>query len=528
MVTLLLAMLLVLVVASANAGNLVLGRVLTRVEDLRLRAALGASRLRLVLSAACEPLLLTIFGVALGLAVGAMLLGMVTRLDAGHLPRLADAGLDVRAVLFALLIGAGVAVVVGAAQAGFVLRLRLTSPGTTARTVGRGGAARRTRDVLAVVQLGLAAALLIGSTLVARSFIALRAVDPGFDAEGVLALTVVLSWNRVSTLEERSAFTATLLERLRALPGVTDAGMVNSLPLSGSNSTSSFTLPSLASQEPRAAALRGVSPGYARTLRIPVRGREFTDEDLARDARTALVNEAFVRRFLGDREPIGERIALQDGALVVEIVGVVGDIRHYGLAESARPEMYLPYTRETLSSKTYVVRTRGAPLALAPEVRRVLDDVDPDQPIRDLELLESVIARSIAVPRFNAAAMTLLAVLAVVLAAVGLFAVLSALVAERLRELAVRMTLGAGRTSIVGWVLGRTARLALPGALLGWLVARWAGRALESQIAGVTLNGSATVALALGAFLAIALLASLAPAARAGGTDPARVLRDDN
>jgi putative ABC transport system permease protein len=247
------------------------------------------------------------------------------------------------------------------------------------------------------------------------------------------------------------------------------------------------------------------------------------------------VNDAFVSRYLANHEAIGTRLELQGGELQTEIVGVVGDVRHYGLSQPARPEIYVPLTADFLTSKSFVIRTNGEPYALASSVGRTIHDLDPEQPLRAVESgrgvantisMADLIGASVAAPRFHAVILLLLASVAVLLAAIGLFAVISQSVAERTREIGVRVALGAERGRVVGWILSWSGRIAVAGIALGLLLTLAAGRVLEALLFGAPARDPAILAGSVLALLAIATFATLVPAARATRVDPAVVLRE--
>jgi putative ABC transport system permease protein len=532
------AMALVLFVACANVGNLALNRTLGRRAEFAVRSALGAGAARVARIAVIESFLVTAAACAVGLILARVLVGLLVTLEPGNLPRMASAAIDVRVGIVTLAMGVMVGVLVAAIP---VLQARRADPGrilgAAGRTAGAGRGWRRFRDALAVAQLSLGLALLTGSALVAQAFDRLRSVTPGFEADGVLTATVALSWDRVPTIERRVAFIEAVLERLRALPGVESAAMINSLPFSGSHQQQTFAIAGEVVQPDREpfAALRGVSPDYIRTMRIPLRGREFVAADLAGRPSVALVNDAFVSRYLPGRGAIGTYLVLQGGELQTEIVGVVGDLRHYGLSQPARPEIYVPLTADFLTSKSFVIRTNGDPYALAASVGRTIHDLDPEQPLRSVEngrgvantiSMADLIGASVAAPRFHSVILLLLAAVAVLLAAIGLFAVVSQAVSERTREIGVRVALGAERGRLIGWVLSWSGRIAMTGIALGLLLTLAAGRVLEALLFGANARDPAVLAGSVLSLLAIATLATLVPAARATRVDPAVVLRE--
>jgi putative ABC transport system permease protein len=499
------------------------------------QAALGAGTARLVRAALIEALLLSCASLIAGICVAYGFIAAVHSLNPGSLPRLGDTMLDVRvfaataglAVIAALLVAAVPALHAAHSNAADSLRGRTQS----------GGAGRRHslfRNALAVLQLALALALLIGSGLALLGFAKLRNVSPGFDQEELLTATVVLSRERVPEMERRAAFVTQVLERLRATPGVSSAAMINSLPFSGSHAQQTFEIagvPVNPDAEPFA-GLRSVSPDYARTMGIPLRGRELVASDIVAMPAVVLVNDALVARYFAGRDPIGERLLLQDGELEVTIVGVLGNVRHFSLAEPARPEMYLPYTSDFLSSKTFVVRTAGDPYNVLDGVRRAILDTDPNQPLRAVGLrgaeaiaMSDLIDDSVAGPRFYSSILAVLAALSVILSALGLFAVISHIVTERKHEIGVRMAVGAEGWHMLRWILGRTGRIVALAVVGGVGIVLAAGRVLESLLFGVSAREPGVLAAATAGFLVIALLATIQPTRRAMKMDPAEILR---
>jgi predicted permease len=531
------AMGLVLVVACANVGNLMLNRSLARSGELATRAALGAGRGQLLRPATAEAWLIALAGTVLGGLVAAGLLSAVRALDPGDLPRLASATLDVRALAGTALAGLLVALLLSVLPALQARRGAVsdTLRAASSRTGGTRGA-RRARDLLATLQLALALALLAGSSLALRGFLLLRNVSPGFDATGVLTATVALSWARVPEPARRAAFTAAVLDQLRAIPGVRSAGMINSLPFSGSHAQQTFAIAGVPQDPDRApfAGMRAISPGYMATMRIPLRGRDFTAADLTGPTAAVVVNETLVRRYFPDGDAIGQKLILQNSTVTAEIVGVAGDIRHFSLEEAPRPEVYLPYSADFLTSKSFVVRTDGDPLALAPAVRAAILRVDPLQPLRatgpeggETIPMQAMIRASLSGARFHTLVLVVLAALAVVLSMIGLFAVAAMLVTERAREIGVRMALGAEPRRVLSWILARGARMLAAGMLAGAVLLLIAGRALEALVFGLSPRDPLTLLSASAAFLLTAVVALLTPARRATRIDPARVLRQD-
>jgi len=531
------AMGLLLLVACANVGNLMLNRALSRQGEFATRAALGASGSRLALQSLVESIGIGLAAAGAGVLIAGALLAGVRRFDPGQLPRLSEATVDSRVLVVSALIGLAVGIVLALIPA---LRGARANVHDALRATARSGhavaGARRLRDAMAVLQLALALALLAGSALVVRGFLGMRAISPGFEPQGVLVATVALSWDRVSDLEQRAAFTTDLLERLRATPGVQSAAMINSLPFSGSHQQQTFAIDGVPvdDRSPPFAALRGISPDYFTTMQIPLRGRDFDQSDLVRAFPAVIVNDAFAQRWLARQQPIGRRLIMMGGDVNAAIVGVVGNVRHYGLHRPAVPEIYFPYPADQLTSKSYIVRTDGDPAALANAVRAAIHDVDPAQPLRasgpdhaETVPLADMIHASLAGVRFYTLVLVLLAAIALALAAVGLFAVVAITVTEHRHEIGVRMALGAERRRVLAWILARCARLAAIAFVAGLLLLFAASRTLEALLFGASTRDAAALTFAIVVFTLITFIAIIAPASRVLHLQPARVLRQD-
>jgi putative ABC transport system permease protein len=529
------AMALVLLVACANVGNLVLNGALAGEAEAGVRTALGARRSRLARSVLIESLLAGGVGAVLGLPFAVALIALARAFDPGDLPRLAAASVDLHTVVFTGIVAVGVGFLLGLYPAWRASRASARDALRSARS-GGSRAGRRVRDAMAIIQLAGGVALLATSLLAVRGFLRLRAVPPGFDPADVLTAAVVLSWNRVPQLEDRVAFTRSVVDRLRALPGVESAAMINSLPFSGSSARQTFAVdgrPSPNGDEPFA-GIRAISPDYAHAMRIPVRGREFRDSDLAGDPAVVLVNETLARRYFSASDPLGEHLILFGGDMHAEIVGVIGDVHHSALDAPPVPEVYVPFTADGLSSKTFLVRSTRDPVSLGSDVRDAIHSVDAAQPLRpagadrtETVPLEALVRASMAGRRFRTLVLALLAGLAVSLSVVGLSAVVSVTVTERAREIGLRMALGAGRATVLRWIFARSARLAAIGLVAGLFVVLAGGSALQAFLFDVNARDPRTLLFTLAAFCLAAIPAILAPAFRATRIDPGRVLRQD-
>jgi putative ABC transport system permease protein len=518
----------VLVVACANVANLHLARLLHRRHDIAVRKALGASRRRLLQGSIAESLVLALLGGALGVGLAAASLRAFLYFEPGDLPLTQRIEIDGAVLLVTLAISVSTGLLFGAVPGLLVMRqtVRAAVQHGDGRTVAGGRHPARTAMVAA--QVALAFAVAIAATLVGQSFARLSAVPSGIDADRVMTATVALSWDRVSTLAERSQFIRGVLERIEEIPGVESAAAINSLPFSGSNSWSVVWIDGTPAADPSrqpVAAFRNVTARYLQTMGIPiVRGRPLDEADM-QEVTAAVINESFAASYFARLDPIGRVLGLEDGEITVRVVGVAADVHHFGLDAAPRPEIYLPYTRDWLTSKTFVARAAGDPELIAAAMREAIVAADPDQPLRDLHSMREVIAATTAGPRFNALAMGLAAVIAVGLATLGLFGTISYMVAERTRELGIRLALGGTPARVIGRVLGYGTALAGIGVLAGVLLALAGSRALQGLLFEVTATDPASYALVAILFVFAAALASYLPARRASRVDPVIVMR---
>ena len=520
-------MLLVLVIACANVANLSVTRMLARGRELATRVAMGASRSRILGQILTESLLLSLAGAAVGLGLAYGGLEVLRALEPGELPRLDSVAIDARVLLFSL----GLAI---AAAVGFGTLAALVASGTDPAQrlrAGRAGSPAsgwRLRGTLATAQLVTSFALLAGAGLLGRSFSRLISTDLGFDPEGVTAATVALAWGRVTTYEERAAFTRDVLDEIRSLPGVESAGMINSLPLSGSSAQTRVSIEGVTEEgrEP-AVAVRGISPGYFETMGIRIRhGRDLRSDDL-QEVGSVLVNDLMAAMYWPEGDAVGRRLWLGGVDEPMTVVGVIDDVKHYGPDRDVRPELYTPYSTEGLTSKTYVVRSSQEPGAMAEALRAAVRRVDPEQPVREIRSMTEWTRRATADARFQAVMMAAAAVLAMILACVGLFAAVSSLVGERTREIAIRMAMGARGEKVLRLVLGQAGLIVSLGIGGGVLLALVLGRVLESFLFGVAPRDPLVFAVVALGFVLLAMVAAYLPARRAIVVDPALVLRED-
>ncbi len=521
----------VLLIACSNVANLVLGRAASRQGELATRAALGAGRGRLVEQLLTETGLLWLGGGVLGVFIGGGALRLLLRAAPRTLPGGVVPTIDAPVLGFTLLLTAATA-----ALFGLVPALRFSSPRFTMalKEGGRGGSEgmghARLRSTLVVGQIALTLILLVGSGLLLRSFRELLGVDAGFRPDHLLTMEYRLPANKYPHGAQQWQTHRQILERVRAVPGVVSAALVHGLPFSGNGSTGSFEVvgrPAGDDEKPRA-RMNAVSAGYFETLGIPLlRGRSFTPADRADSPPVVIVNRTLADRYWPGEDPIGRRLRIDDDPepIEVEIVGVVGDTKQYGLDEPVTPYIYASQAQDPGIFDTLAVRTQGDPMQLASAVRAAVWSVDPEQPVWKVRTEESLLDRAVGTPRFLAQLMSGYALMALLLAALGLYGVVSFSVAQRTNEIGVRMALGARARDVLRMVLRRAFTLAVLGVAIGLAGALALGRAVQSLLFA-TRASDPLVLLGVALLLAaVTLLASLLPARRAARTDPSTALR---
>ena len=526
LVLLLAAVGLVLLVACANVGNLLFARAIGRRKELATRAALGAGRARVFQQLLIESLVLACAGGAAGVLLAYASLRAFAVLLAGQVPRADEVTMDPRVLGFALGASILTGVLAGALPAFRAGRTELTD---ALREGGRGGAALgiRTRRLLVVCEVALSVVLLMGAAVMLRSLLALRTVDAGFDSSGVLTLEVFLPEARYSTPAQRTAFFDEALQRLRALPGVTAAGAIDDLPLMG-GSVQPIVVegrPELLPRDQPTVQVRALTPGYLRAMSIPLlHGRDVE----AADVDVMLVSRGAAKLLWGEADPIGQRVTLPlvSRKLARRIVGVVADVKQDGVAERPQPTVYT-YTRERSSAGlTLVARTSLPPSSLATAAVSAIRALDPEQPVENVRTMVEVRDALLSSERFSALLLGLFAALALALASVGIYSVLSYIVRGRSREIGIRSALGAQRRDVVRMVLREGMTPALAGIASGALAALLASVSLERLVFGVSASDPLTLAAVAALLALVALLASLVPAYRAARVAPATALRD--
>ncbi len=531
---------LVLLIACANVSHLFLARSITRRRELAVRAALGASRGRLAGQLLTESLVLALCGGLLGLLLAWGLTRAIPALAPDNLPRIQEIRLDGRVLAFAGAVSLVAGVLAGLVPAWRVLRrgpeLTLQEEGGTRAT---GGAGRGLRSSLLVVEAALAVVLLVGAGLLVRSFARLVEVDGGFEPDHVLTTQIYVP-DPSREPAQNAALLAALLARLKALPGVVAAGAANMAPLSGSTAMVGFDLPPTAPGGKPAFVrtnLWVVTPDYGRALGLRIRtGRFLESADAHNGTRALVVNEEFARLYLKDGRPVvGRRIpGLFDdagtGGQVTEIVGVVANVLMDGPGQAPKPEIFVAAREQgerRLRRPFVLVRTVGDPRSLAPELRRLVREIEPRAALDGVDLLTHRLSAAVAQPRFAAAVLTAFSALALVLAATGLYGVLTYNLSQRRREMGIRVALGATRAGILRLVLREGLAITAAGLVLGIGAAWGVTRVMRSLLFGVTPTDPASFVIAPLALLAVALIACLLPARRASVVDPAEVLRSE-
>ncbi len=520
---------LLLLIACVNMANLLLARSVTRHREFAVRAALGASRGRMVRQTLTESVMLALCGGALGVLGAIWGTHGLRAIGPFDLPRLDEIHVNAAVLAFT----AGISLLTGVVF-GLIPSLQLSTRqfAQGLKQTGRTSAPaahKRLSSALVVCEIGVSLTLLVGAGLVLKSFWRLTHVNPGFQTEHVIAARLSLNAPAYTEAANRASFWKHLEERVVSLPGVESAGATSELPLSGEHSDNPFYIEgrTYAPSEFDDANFRQVTPGYLAALRIPlVSGRWFSERDTQTSASVTVVNQAFAGRFVGAQNPLGKHLqVLGDPQKMREIVGVVGNISHSALSDPKQPEMYVPYAQYSPPTMEIVVRTAGNPASLAAALRELVHAIDKDETLSAVRSMDDVLDASVAQPRFSSGLLGLFAALALLLAAIGLYGLMAYSVTQRTNEIGVRMALGATRKDILTLVLKHGSLLAFAGIGLGLLVSAAATRLLTSLLFSVTPSDPQTflgVALLL---VVVALGACYIPARRATRVDPMVALR---
>ena len=525
------AVALVLLIACANVANLLLARGAARAREVALRTALGATRQRIVRQLATESIALALIGAAIGLPLARGLVAILVRFGPPAFQSNSEIALDWRAVTFAAALAVITGVVFGLAPALFAAR---TPAGDALREAGRrvssGRAGARTRDALVALEVALAAMLLIGAGLTLLSFSRLLRVDPGFDARNALTFELGLPAASYRTNDEITQAHHRLVDMLRALPGVTRAGASTHVPLAGGNMTTGLEIEGRAvvpPERPAEVAYRLTTDGFTEAAGMAVRrGRAIAATDAADGWRVVTLSETAASTLFPGEDPLGRRVRITGDSAWLTVVGIVRDVRHTSLESAPGMDIYVPVEREAANYMRYVVRTSGSTSALAPEIRRAVRAFDPSLPIVGLESLESVVSRASVPRRFAMLLLGSFAVIALILAAGGVYAMVAYAVNQRTQELAVRVALGARPVEVVRTVMARGLGAVGVGLGAGVLLALGLGRLISALLYGVSAHDPVIYLAAPTVLGAVAALSALLPALRASRVDPIIALRD--
>ena len=527
---------LVLLIACANVANLLLARASVRQREVALRQALGASRSRIARQLLTESLLLALLGCALGLFLARWCLATLKLFAALALPRTEEFSLNAPVLLFAIVLSilAGIVFGVGPALHSARASVQETLKSGIRESPLRSGL--RTRNLLVIIETALGAIVVIAAVLLLRSFLRIEHVPLGFQPQGVLTFRVIPRGERYSQLSTRAAFYRRVLERIEGLPQVQSAAAVSFIPLTLARGSKGFTMDGRAPTDPGQIPMAGynvVTPGYFATMRITLlRGRDFSWNDSPQAQPVVTINEATAMRYWPAENPIGKRIRLggseETGLPWLTIAGIVADVREFDPMTEPQPTLYFPISQFADPAgilRDWVVRTDNDPKAVAASVRAAVWDIDKDLPITRIRTMQEVRSMAIVSPRLNLVLFGLFAALALLLASIGIYGVTSYGVAQRTREIGIRLALGANRSDVVRTVVTQTIRLVTVGLLLGLIGAFALTRLMSSMIYGISSSDPATFSAVAFSLMAVALAACYAPARRALRVDPVVALR---
>jgi putative ABC transport system permease protein len=530
----------VLLIACANVANLFLAKVISRRKEIAVRAALGASRARLLQQTLCETVLLSLIGAVLGAGLATYGIDLITKFLGSSLPASAQVTLDWEVLAFTLLI----ALLTGL-FAGVLPGWRLANTNVQEalkQAAGRGASdagGGRTRNALVAVEVGLSLLLLVGAGLMMRTLWALHKVDAGFDAKNVVTLRLTVDPAKYASAATEISATEDILGHVRALPGVTAAAAVDDLPLSG-GSTQPIAIAGRVSQalaDQPEVAVRVVTPGYLPAMRIPLkRGRNFNEADTSTSEPVAVISESMAKRFWPDQHPMGQHLTLSFyPGISREIVGVVGDVKLDALNDTETAALYYPASQLTTPPSqdwqsfgfAFVVRTSPDAASMGQTIVNAIHQVDPTVPVDEVQTMEAIVSDSLTQQRFTMMLLMAFGGLAVLLAGVGIYGVLAYSVRQRFREIGIRFTLGAQMPDVLRMVIIDGIKPALIGVFFGVVGALALGRVLANLVYGVSTRDLPTLLLVSMLLLMVALVASVVPAYRAARVDPIQILRDE-
>jgi len=522
----------VLLIACANVANLLLARAASRKREIALRAGLGASRWRIARQLLTESVLLSLFGGALGLLLAVWGTKVLLALSPPELVDLRSATVNVPVLLFTIALTLFTGIAFGLVPAFEASRFDLNEPlKESGKGVIGGTRAHRLRSLFVVAQVALALVLLVGAGLLMKSLNRLQSVEPGFDPGNLLTMRVNLPERKYDSDPKLLNFFKQAIEGIRAIPGVESAGAINTIPFGGPHSGTRIQIEGQPKRPPGQDLSTGVcvtDANYFQTMHIPLkRGRLYTPQEVSEMRHVVVVNEAFARENFPGQDPIGQRVTInmKDENQPSEIIGIVGDNKHKGLDAEVEPMAFWPHAELVYSSMTIAIRTRGEGVNVAGAARNVIHQLDPEQPIGEVINMNGLMARSVARSRFNSMLLAIFSVVALVMAAVGIYGVMSYAVLQRTHEIGVRMALGAQRRDVLILILKQGIVLAVTGVLVGLAGSFGLTRVISTLLFDVTATDKTIFAVVAAGLFVITFIASYIPAWRATRVDPLVALR---
>ncbi|HTJ87598.1 MAG TPA: ABC transporter permease [Terriglobales bacterium] len=529
----------ILLIACVNVTNLSLARIFARHKEIAIRTAMGASSMRIVRQIVSESVLLALLGGALGLTYAHFGIRLIMNFLANRLPASIEVGLDLKVLAFTAVISILTGVIAGILPALHLSRANVNQ--ALKQGLGRtdtDSSGNRTRSILVVLEVSLSLVLLIGAGLMIRSFQMLHEVNPGFESHGVLTMTPAVSRKTFSQPLQQISFNDRVLERVRALPGVVSAGMIDDIPLGANGSDQPIAVegrPVVPMAEQPEVDVRVISSGYISALQIPLlRGRDFDETDVAGRPPSTLISASLAKQFWPNENPIGKHITLTFFGTVREVVGVVGDVKSDGLDQNRPPAMlYVPLGQLSAPSAggwrsfsmTLVVRSSAKPASLVSAVSNAVHDVDRNIPVRNVLTMDELVTTSLSQQRFNLMLLSAFAVLALILAAIGIYSVLSYSVRRRVQEIGIRLALGARISDVLRMIVIEGMRPTLLGVTIGIVGALALGQVMSSLVYGVKPTDPLTFLAVAMVLAVVALSATIIPAYRAARVDPMVALR---
>jgi putative ABC transport system permease protein len=524
---------LVLLIACANIANLLLTRATARSKEIAVRIALGAGRARIIRQLLSETAVLGLLGGAVGVALAYWGVKALSSLLPSDLPQMNPVRVDYFVLGFALLLSAIAGVAFGLVPAMFAAKANIENTLREGARSGESRNRRHARSFLVVAEISLAMVLLVTAGLLLRSFARLTSVSPGFEAQHVIKVDISLPQFQYSTPQQWAAFSEELLARIQSDPGLQDSAVVVPRPIADQNVTLPFDIagnPPLSAGVSRTANYVSISPDYFRVMGIPLlAGRVFNQHDISSAPRVSIISEAMARLYFPNQDPLGKRITFGfppgSGGSMREIVGIVGNVRDVGLSKSPGAIMYVPFAQAPFWGANLVVKSTLSTSSVAAAIRQEVERIDKDLPVTDVAKMPDLIDASVEQPRFRMFLLGLFAVMALVLAATGIFGVISYSVSRRTNEIGIRVALGASRGAILRMILGETLRLTLTGLAVGVPCALGSARLVGHMLFGVSPHDLATLTIVAVLLAAVAAFAGYVPARRAMRVDPLVALR---